>query len=102
MAKARIVPITGQQKQCCRCKLIKDTSEFHQSALRKDGLQPYCRSCKKVIDDEHYQRNPRRNSGRTREYRLRSCLEISGSPEGASYDSPAHRAGSQSSLEEKP
>jgi hypothetical protein len=72
MAKARVVVKTGVMKQCCRCKVIKDTSEFHRSAPRKDGLQSYCRSCKRGIDSEHYQRNPRRNYDRTREYRLRN------------------------------
>ncbi|MBV9209829.1 MAG: hypothetical protein JOZ52_04330 [Acidobacteria bacterium] len=66
MAKARIVPKTGLEKQCCRCKLIKDTSEFHRSAPRKDGLQAYCRSCKRAIDDEHYKTHPRRNYERNR------------------------------------
>jgi hypothetical protein len=72
MAKPHIVPKTGLQKRCCRCKGIKDTSEFHRSAPRKDGIQSYCRSCKKLIDYDHNKRNPRRNYGRTREYRLRN------------------------------
>ncbi len=72
MAKFRDVPQTGVMKQCCRCKIIKDTSEFHRSALRKDGLQVYCRPCKKAIDSDHDKRNPRRNYGRTREYALRN------------------------------
>lgn len=72
MTKARIVPQTGLMKQCCRCKIIKDTSDFHRSAPRKDGLQRYCRACKKVIDKEHNVRNPRRNFGRKREYSLRN------------------------------
>ncbi|HKQ99089.1 MAG TPA: hypothetical protein VJT09_00370, partial [Pyrinomonadaceae bacterium] len=60
MTKARLVEKTGMQKQCCRCESIKDTSEFHRSAPRKDGLQGYCRACKKMIDNEHNKRNPRR------------------------------------------
>lgn len=72
MAKPRAVAKTGVVKQCCRCKIIKDTSEFHRSAPRRDGLQSYCRSCKKAIDGEHNRRNPRRNYGRTRAYALRN------------------------------
>ena len=72
MAKARVVPQTGVLKQCCRCKLIKDTSEFHHSAPRKDGLQRYCRACKKLIDKEHNMRNPRRNYGHRRAYARRN------------------------------
>ena len=72
MAKARIVPQTGVMKQCCRCRVTKDTNEFHRSAPRKDGLQRYCRSCKQLIDSEYNKRNPHRNRGRTHEYRLRN------------------------------
>ena|SRR5215217_3205071 len=72
MTKARIVPQTGVMKQCCRCKIIKDTSEFHRSAPRKDGRQSNCRACKKLIDKDHNIRNPRRNYERTREYRMRN------------------------------
>jgi hypothetical protein len=61
MAKVRAVVKTGITKQCCRCKLTKDTGEFHRFARNKDGLQPYCRPCKRAIDSEHYRRNPRRN-----------------------------------------
>jgi hypothetical protein len=74
MAKVRIVPKTGLVKQCYRCKIIRDTSEFHRYARNKDGLQPYCRSCKREIDGEHYKRNPRRNYGRTREYSRRNRM----------------------------
>ena len=72
MTKVRAVAQTGVMKQCCRCEVIKDTSEFHRLARRKDGRQSYCRACKKVIDYEHNKRNPRRNYGRTREYALRN------------------------------
>ncbi|HWS53295.1 MAG TPA: hypothetical protein VN228_04185 [Pyrinomonadaceae bacterium] len=72
MAKVRIVAKTGVSKRCCRCHLVKDTSEFHRSAPRRGGVQSYCRSCKKVIDREHNRRNPRRNYDRNREYALRN------------------------------
>lgn len=66
MAKIRMVAKTGVMKQCYRCKIIKDMSEFHRYARNKDGLQPYCRPCKRAIDNEHYKRNPRRNYQRNR------------------------------------
>jgi hypothetical protein len=72
MTKARVVAPTGVLKQCCRCKLTKDTSEFHRSVARSDGLQAYCRACKKLIDKEHNDRNPRRNYGHRRAYALRN------------------------------
>lgn len=72
MAKVRAVVETGVTKRCCRCKALKDTSQFHRSAPRKDGLQSYCRDCKRIIDRGHNEKNPRRNHGRTREYALRN------------------------------
>lgn len=72
MAKPRAVQKTGVMKRCYRCGAVKDTSEFHRYARNKDGRQPYCRPCKKLIDKDHNQRNPRRNYGRTREYSLRN------------------------------
>ena len=72
MAKPRVVQETGVMKRCCRCNVVRDTSEFHRAVPRKDGLQPYCRSCKRVIDRDHNRRNPRRNYERTLEYRLRN------------------------------
>jgi len=56
----------GGTKRCCRCGLVKDVCEFHRYARNKDGLQPYCRPCKRGIDNEHYKRNPRRNYHRNR------------------------------------
>jgi hypothetical protein len=72
MAKVRVLPKTEMMKQCFRCKFMKDTSEFHRYARNKDGLQPYCRLCKREIDYQHNRRNPRRNYEHTREYRLRN------------------------------
>ena len=66
MTKARVVEKTGVSKRCCRCRLLKDTSEFHRYARNKDGLQPYCRSCKRDIDNEHYKKYPRRNYERNK------------------------------------
>jgi hypothetical protein len=53
-------------KRCCRCGVVKGAGEFHRYARNKDGLQPYCRACKRAIDGEHYRRNPRRNYARNR------------------------------------
>lgn len=48
-------------KRCYRCRVVKDASEFHQFTRNKDGLQPYCRQCKKAIDADLHRRRPRRN-----------------------------------------
>ena len=68
--EAQLVVMT--LKQCCRCKAIKNRSEFHKFARNRDGLQPYCRSCKRAIDIEHYGRNPRRNYERNKASALRN------------------------------
>lgn len=66
MRKVRVFAKTGVMKQCYRCKVIKDTSEFHKYSRNRDGLQSYCRPCKRLIDNEHYKRNPRRNYERNK------------------------------------
>ncbi len=53
-------------KQCYLCKAVKETTDFHKYARRPDGLQPYCRSCKRSIDKELYKKNPRRNYERNK------------------------------------
>ena len=40
------------EKRCPRCKEIKTTSEFGKDRRNKDGLNIYCRSCKKQYNDE--------------------------------------------------
>lgn len=66
MANIRLTAKTGMSKQCRRCHSFKDTSEFHRYARNVDGLQPYCCLCKRAIDNEHYQRYPRRNYERNK------------------------------------
>lgn len=41
-------------KHCPRCDKDKDVSEFGKNSKRKDGLQPYCKGCRKAIDAESY------------------------------------------------
>ena len=60
MRKRENPPPTGVSKQCYRCQATKDTSEFHKYSRNRDGLQPYCRSCKRDIDKELYKKYPRR------------------------------------------
>lgn len=53
-------------KQCRRCKETKEFSEFHKFSRNSDGLQPYCRECKREVDRLCYERNPRRNYERNK------------------------------------
>jgi hypothetical protein len=66
MIKGQAAPEIGATKQCYRCQAIKGLSEFHKFSRNKDGLQPYCRPCKRAIDNEHYRTHPRRNYERNK------------------------------------
>jgi hypothetical protein len=66
MTNILAVATSGVTKRCHRCNEVKDTGEFHRYARGRDGLQPYCRPCKREIDNEHYRRNPRRNYARNK------------------------------------
>lgn len=72
MAGVSAITRTGVMKRCSRCNVSKDTSDFHKFARNSDGLQPYCRSCKKAIDKELYERNPRRNYERNKANAIRN------------------------------
>ena len=41
-------------KQCSTCKQEKDVSQFHK---KRNGLQPSCKSCKRIQIREHYRKN---------------------------------------------
>jgi hypothetical protein len=43
-------------KYCPRCDQVKPLSAFARHAGRRDGLQPYCKSCRAEIDHERYER----------------------------------------------
>jgi hypothetical protein len=43
-------------KRCSRCGIEKPHDQFHRNSLREDGLQSYCKLCKKGIDAEIYAR----------------------------------------------
>ncbi len=54
------------QKKCRRCQQVKHSDEFQKYLRNSDGLQPYCRICKRQVDRECYKRNPRRNYERNK------------------------------------
>ena len=37
-------------KFCYRCQTLKSEEDFHKNSLRKDGLQTYCKACRKELD----------------------------------------------------
>lgn len=37
-------------KQCSKCNKLKSVDDFHKDRSRADGLQRYCKQCKKRVD----------------------------------------------------
>ncbi len=62
-------------KHCYRCKTVKDGSEFSKNSTRRDGLQGYCKKCKKEADRANYLKDPQRkyreNSAHKRSIKLK-------------------------------
>ena len=48
---------TQGTKLCLKCKATKPVSEFFKDKTRKDGLSPYCKSCRKVEQKEDRTKN---------------------------------------------
>ena len=44
-------------KECSKCKLPKELTEFHKDRRHKDGLRYNCKACAKVYDKAHYEAN---------------------------------------------
>lgn len=44
-------------KQCYRCKVNKDLSEFSKNVAKSDRLSDQCKSCHKILRKEHYTKN---------------------------------------------
>lgn len=55
-------------KECNRCHIVKEDSEFAFRNKAKGKLQPYCKECKREIDKELYTSN---HSDRKRKIRNR-------------------------------
>lgn len=44
-------------KECSHCHIEKSLTEFDVQSRSKDGLQRYCKSCRKEITAKHYTNN---------------------------------------------
>lgn len=68
------------QKQCRRCDVWRETTEFRKAPQNKDKLQSYCKYCQNILKEDWRQRNmghyiayakqaykdhPRRSKGRS-------------------------------------
>jgi hypothetical protein len=45
-------------KFCIKCKIEKSTSEFTKASNSKDGLQVYCKECRKLANKEYFSKHP--------------------------------------------
>lgn len=46
-----------EEKRCSKCGVAKPAVDFAKNASKSDGLQDWCRDCKKASDAEYYQAN---------------------------------------------
>ena len=64
-------------KLCYRCKTSKPISEFHRSAVKKDGLQPDCKVCNRERVKLDYRLNNRKQAYAKRAVQQRlECKKI--------------------------
>ena len=64
-------------KFCPGCKTLKHESDFQKNLAKKDGLQGYCRLCKKEYDRLEYQKRPLEQHARNRKNVAKYRKEIS-------------------------
>ena len=64
-------------KECNRCHIVKEDSEFAFRNKAKGKLQPYCKECKREIDKELYTSNhsDRRRKIRNRQNKVQTNLK---------------------------
>jgi len=55
-------------KRCCKCKLEKNISDFHNSKNSKDGKQNSCKQCKSTICRKYYDGNAENIKSKTNAY----------------------------------
>lgn len=41
-------------KICTKCNIEKPLSEFYKNKTKKDGLTSYCKDCKRIYNEDHY------------------------------------------------
>ncbi|QWT30007.1 HNH endonuclease [Streptomyces phage TunaTartare] len=56
-------------KNCTSCKEDKQLIEFGKQASAKDGLQPYCKSCKSIKYKEWREKNAERDKERQAQWK---------------------------------
>jgi len=56
-------------KKCSKCKIEKPYSEFSKHKKKKDGYQPFCKSCNKEYKKQYQKDNAERYKEYYKEYR---------------------------------
>ena len=55
------------KKICFTCKVEKELSEFTSDKQKKDGLTPYCKSCRVALSRRDYEKNKEKINSRSKE-----------------------------------
>ncbi len=64
-------------KRCLRCAASKPTTEFNRNKCNNDGLDTYCRLCRRQINTQYYHNHPEAAANRQRSYlALRAPEEV--------------------------
>jgi len=58
-------------KRCPKCKMVKDESEFYKNVSNKDGLDSWCKVCRREANKKNYNSNRERRIEYGREYRYK-------------------------------
>lgn len=71
-------------KRCPKCQETKTKSEFGSHSTRRDGVQVYCRLCRKEVDRASYKKDPskqvQRNRDRVNKNKLKAFEYLSKHP----------------------
>jgi hypothetical protein len=59
-------------KTCTNCKTEKDSEQFYKQAGATDGLDPYCKDCRKDKNKQYAKNNYRTRSAYQREYYIKN------------------------------
>jgi hypothetical protein len=57
-------------KQCNECTIFKNINEFHKDKSKTDGLDYYCKSCRKERKHQYYLLNKEKVKKRTRKWQI--------------------------------
>jgi hypothetical protein len=63
-------------KTCFKCNVQKELKEFGSNKSKKDGLQTYCKSCRKIYHKSWYINNKELQNLRVRKNNLKKYNEI--------------------------